>query len=114
MSAESASEQNPIEILQEGQERRFVIGFNDAIEVVSPLIVANEQRFTIPLKLNHAKLAELGLGNIRNRKGGFCIRKGEEILMVSDPPNQMTPASKNEFDQALTNGVVVIEPPVQP
>lgn len=121
MGSEGISEQNPIESLEENIDRRFVIGFNAALEVISPLIIAHEDRFNAPIKLNYPSLAKLGgVGEAPNRKGGFCVRIGQQLMIIEDhTPMQMYTtiqtgqANKEEFQKALANGIVVIEPPSQ-
>lgn len=100
-----------IEVLEERVERRFVLGLDDEQKVKTPLIVAHEGRFDIPLKLTHQKLAE-SLGKVSGRKGGFCIREASQLTMVAgETPTLMTGANNEEFQQALANGVIIIERP---
>lgn len=110
--SEEATQYNPVENLEEGVQRRYIIGFDTrGQEVKSPLIVAHESRDTIPPKLNHQTLATLGLGRPEGRKGGFCKRVGDDLVWIDEGPTLIAPANEDEFRQALEKGIQIVEPP---
>lgn len=110
--SEGETTHNPIEDLEEGTERRFVVGLNAERKAISELIVARDGIDIIPLRQNHAKLADMALGLGKNRAGGFCMRTGDEIIRMTDlQPTLVTEATDEQFQDALKSGVRIIEPP---
>lgn len=119
MSEDEEIKENPIEILNPDWEMRCIVPIdspqpNKTGVVNGPLIIANENRFNSPLSLNNEKLA--AAAGIEESKHGFCKRAGEDIVWVEPSrmdkfgPQALSLATRDEFTQALVNGIIVINP----
>ena len=107
MAEDAETSGNPVEILNPDWEMRCVIPIdspqpNKTGLVNGPLIIANEDRFNIPLSLSNAKLA--AAAGIEESKHGFCKKEGENVVWVE-------PSRMDKFGpQALAKGVLIIDP----
>ncbi len=119
MSEGGEIQENPVEILNPNWEMRCVIPIdspqpNKTGLVNGPLIIANEDRFNVPLSLSNAKLA--AAAGIEGSKHGFCKKEGEGVVWVEPSrmdkfgPQALSLANIDEFTKALARGVIVINP----